>query len=110
MEPVLITELQDDPVPPSHMQLATLKDNSEHNTATMMEFEFDEEEKSNQIFNVKDAVPPNDFDAPYSQLPGGNADLGQMVKQMVKKVYLGLAEEKGKEKAKMMAKVKEKAA
>ena len=35
----------------------------------MNEYEFDEEEKSNQIFNVKDAVPPNDFDAPYSQLP-----------------------------------------
>ena len=27
-------------------------------------------------FNGKDAVPPNDFDAPYSQLPG---DANQMV-------------------------------
>lgn len=69
MEPVLITELQDEPNPPSHMQLATLKENSEQNTATMMEYEFDEEEKTNQIFNVKDAVPPDDFEAPYSKLP-----------------------------------------
>ena len=51
------------------MQLQ-VKEASEHNTANMQEYEFDEEEKSNQMFNVKDAVPPNDFDAPYSQLPG----------------------------------------
>ena len=29
----------------------------------------DKEEKSNMIFNVREAVPPTDYDAPYSQLP-----------------------------------------
>jgi len=29
----------------------------------------DKEERSNTIFNVKEAVPPTDYDAPYSQLP-----------------------------------------
>ena len=72
-----------------------------------MEDEFEDEEKSNQIFNVKDAVPPNDFDAPYSQLP--SSVQVQHVKAIVRKVNLGLAEEKSKEKAKMMAKVHEKA-
>lgn len=28
-----------------------------------------EEEKTNQIFNVREAVPPTDFDAPYSKMP-----------------------------------------
>ena len=26
----------------------------------------DKEEKANQIFNVREAVPPTDYDAPYS--------------------------------------------
>ena len=29
----------------------------------------EEEEATNKIFNVREAVPPCDYDAPYSQLP-----------------------------------------
>lgn len=65
-----------------------------------------EEGKTNQIFNVKDAVPPDDFDAPYSQLPSSVQI--QLVKTMVKKVYLTIAENKKKEKAEMMTKVRAK--
>ena len=28
-----------------------------------------EQESSNQIFNIREAVPPTDFDAPYSKMP-----------------------------------------
>jgi hypothetical protein len=44
------------------------------------------EEKSNIIFNVREAVPPQDYDAPYSQLP---ESVGlKKVKQKVKKKEL----------------------
>ena len=29
----------------------------------------EEEEAKNKIFNVREAVPPTDYDAPYSSLP-----------------------------------------
>jgi hypothetical protein len=68
MEPVLLTELQDsgEPTPPAHMQIQQVKASSEHNAADLDYDEFEEDDKTNQIFNVKDAVPPNDYDAPYS--------------------------------------------
>lgn len=42
----------------------------------------DEEDHSNKIFNVKDAVPPTDYDAPYSALP--SSIKLKRVKQQVK--------------------------
>lgn len=47
-----------------------------------------EEERSNQIFNVREAVPPTDYDAPYSQLPE-NVVL-KRVKEKVKVSYLNM--------------------
>ena len=44
--------------------------------------EHDEEEATTKIFNVRDAVPPTDYDAPYSALPG-NVHL-KRVKEKVK--------------------------
>ena len=107
MESVLITELknQDEPpTPPSHMQIvgtgASEAPVAKRRNFTNMDFEFDEEEKSNQIFNVKDAIPPNDFEAPYSQLPT-NVKLS-IVKSMVRNVYLKLMEKKKADKKDMM--------
>ena len=37
---------------------------SEHDMAG--DVESDEEDQSNKIFNVEDAVPPTDYEAPYS--------------------------------------------
>ena len=37
---------------------------SEHEGAA--EFDSDEEDNTNKIFNVEDAVPPTDYEAPYS--------------------------------------------
>ena len=48
------------------MQIQQVKASSEHNAADLDYDEFEEDDKTNQIFNVKDAVPPNDYDAPYS--------------------------------------------
>lgn len=42
-----------------------------------------EEEKTNQIFNVREAVPPTDFDAPYSKMPKSVEKLMPRVKQKV---------------------------
>ena len=28
-----------------------------------------EEERNSQIFNIREAIPPTDFDAPYSKMP-----------------------------------------
>lgn len=51
----------------------------------------DEEEKTNQIFNVSEAVPPTDYDAPYSKMPS-NVVL-KRVKEKVKNSYLKMARE-----------------
>lgn len=64
-----------------------------------MDFEFDEEEKSDKIFDVKGAVPPSDFEAPYSQLPS-SVKL-TIVKTKVKEVYKAIAEKKKEEKMKL---------
>ena len=45
----------------------------------------DDEEATNKIFNVRDAVPPTDYDAPYSALPS-NVVL-KRVKEKVKQSY-----------------------
>ena len=52
----------------------------------------DEEERSNQVFNVKDAVPPTDYDAPYSVMPS-NVVL-KRVKGNVKNSYMNMAKQK----------------
>mmetsp|Transcript_35795 Transcript_35795/g.54855 ORF Transcript_35795/g.54855 Transcript_35795/m.54855 type:complete len:83 (+) Transcript_35795:110-358(+) len=57
--------------------------------------ESDEEERSNQIFNVREAVPPTDYDAPYSQLPG--SVVLKRVKEKVKNSYSQMAIQKAKE-------------
>ena len=49
----------------------------------------DEERESTQIFNVKEAVPPTDYDAPYSAMPS-NVTLKQ-VKKKVKNSYIKIA-------------------
>lgn len=54
-----------------------------------VDIDSDEEEKSNQIFNVREAIPPTDYEAPYSQLPG-NVIL-KRVKEKVKKSYTKMA-------------------
>ena len=46
-----------------------------------------EEEKTNQIFNVREAVPPTDFDAPYSKMPPSVEKLMPRVKQKVIESY-----------------------
>ena len=50
---------------------------------------------SNQIFNVREAVPPTDYEAPYSQMPS-NVDITR-VKQKVKNSYKEMAKQKAKE-------------
>lgn len=45
----------------------------------------DEEEKTKQIFNVREAVPPTDYEAPYSQLP--SSVVLKRVKEKVKNSY-----------------------
>lgn len=66
----------------------------------------DQEEKSNQkIFNVDEAVPPTDYDAPYSAIPE-NVVL-KKVKQKVKKSYIKIAKKKADEMAAKLAKQKE---
>jgi len=52
----------------------------------------DEEEKTNQIFNVSEAVPPTDYDAPYSKMPT-NVVL-KRVKEKVKNSYNNMAKQK----------------
>lgn len=55
----------------------------------------DQEEKTNQkIFNVDEAVPPTDYEAPYSSMPC-NVVLSR-VKQKVKEAYNKIAKEKKK--------------
>ena len=44
-------------------------DNGSENGDTVDDLN-EEEEATNKIFNVREAVPPCDYDAPYSQLPG----------------------------------------
>ena len=46
-----------------------------------------EEEKTNQIFNVREAVPPQDFDEPYSKMPKSVEKLMPRVKQKVIESY-----------------------
>ena len=84
-------------MPPAHMAgvVSTQLDGSRKDY-TQMDFEFGEEEKSNKIFTVKEAQPPSDFEAPYSQLPS-SVKLA-IVKQQVKNVYERIAERKKKEK------------
>lgn len=66
----------------------------------------DQEEKSNQkIFNVDEAVPPTDYDAPYSAIPE-NVVL-KKVKQKVKKSYIKIAKKKADEMAAKLSKQKE---
>ena len=44
------------------------------------------------IFNVREAVPPTDYDAPYSQLPESvNKQILYKVKQKVKMTYANMA-------------------
>ena len=54
--------------------------------------ESDHEERSNQIFNVREAVPPTDYDAPYSQMPE-NVVL-KRVKEKVKNSYTAMQKKK----------------
>ncbi len=54
-----------------------------------------EERVGNMIFNVREAEPPTDYDAPYSQLPE-SANLYK-VKQKVKISYTKMAQDKAKE-------------
>lgn len=42
------------------------QDNTYSDHDMPMDMESDEEDQSNKIFNVEDAVPPTDYDAPYS--------------------------------------------
>ena len=46
-----------------------------------------EEEKTTQIFNVREAIPPTDFDAPYSKMPPSVEKLMPRVKQKVIESY-----------------------
>jgi hypothetical protein len=49
------------------------------------------EEKATQIFNVREAVPPTDYDAPYSQLPDSVSKVLKRVKEKVKNSYARMA-------------------
>ncbi len=53
--PVMITELPN-------------KEHSVHSQSDKGDVD-EEEEAKNKIFNVREAVPPTDYDAPYSSLP-----------------------------------------
>jgi len=55
----------------------------------------DQEEVTNQIFNVREAVPPTDYEAPYSLMPS-NVVL-KRVKEKVKNSYIKMAKQKAKE-------------
>jgi hypothetical protein len=46
-----------------------------------------EQESSNQIFNIREAVPPTDFDAPYSKMPKSVVIVISRVKQKVIESY-----------------------
>tara|TARA_B110000285_G_C15049073_1_gene575987 strand:- start:1127 stop:1357 length:231 start_codon:yes stop_codon:yes gene_type:complete len=46
----------------------TAKDMGESDEERQAE-DHDDDEAATKIFNVRDAVPPTDYDAPYSQLP-----------------------------------------
>lgn len=46
----------------------TAKDQADSDEERQIE-EHDDEEATTKIFNVRDAVPPTDYDAPYSALP-----------------------------------------
>lgn len=46
-----------------------------------------ENEASNQIFNIREAVPPTDFDAPYSKMPPSVVIVISRVKQKVIESY-----------------------
>lgn len=66
----------------------------------------DQEEKSNQkIFNVDEAVPPTDYDAPYSSIP--ECVVLKKVKQKVKKSYIKMAQKRAEDMAAKLAKQKE---
>lgn len=54
-----------------------------------------EEERSNQIFNVREAVPPTDYEAPYSLLPEGV--VLKRVKEKVKVSYITMQKKKREE-------------
>jgi hypothetical protein len=49
----------------------------------------DQEERSNQTFHVREAVPPTDYEAPYSAMPT-NVVL-KRVKEKVKNSYIKMA-------------------
>lgn len=51
-----------------------------------------EQEQNQKIFNVDEAVPPTDYEAPYSSMPA-NVQLSR-VKQQVKGCYNKLAKQK----------------
>jgi hypothetical protein len=46
-----------------------------------------EQESSNQIFNIREAIPPTDFDAPYSKMPKSVVIVISRVKQKVIESY-----------------------
>ena len=45
------------------------------------------QESSQQIFNIREAVPPTDFDAPYSKMPDSVDVVISRVKQKVIESY-----------------------
>jgi len=48
----------------------TAKDPGDSDEERQIEDNDEDEEATTKIFNVRDAVPPTDYDAPYSKLPG----------------------------------------
>ena len=55
----------------------------------------DEDDQQQNIFNVSEAVPPTDYDAPYSAMPA--TVVLKKVKQKVKNSYIKMAKLKAKE-------------
>jgi len=54
--------------PPKDGVFLTAKDAGDSDEEKQIEAH-DDEEATTKIFNVRDAVPPTDYDAPYSALP-----------------------------------------
>ena len=46
-----------------------------------------DQESSNQIFNIREATPPTDFDAPFSPMPSSVTTVLPRVKQKVIESY-----------------------
>ena len=64
------------------------------------EIDSDQEDQQQAIFNVSEAVPPTDYDAPYSAMP--TTVTLKKVKQKVKKSYIKMAKEKADEMTKKL--------